>query len=212
MSGDGSRVREACRCAAGVLVWVCLAAGAARAQEAQTWRLYDFSETRLIEYRVVVTDQAETRDGECVLEFERDGRNLVLAFDGELGGSRAEFQVEAPPDALYQKVLVNFMMTTPSAPLAASIFAPFWQMFLEGQDLSVGSEWTFAGDDAIAFHVDAACSSLGRQGRHVVWREAGEVRAQACVDPELPLPLSVTYTSAEGVSYDLRMTRYEERQ
>lgn len=193
------------------MVGVCLAAGAAQAQEPQTWRLYDFSETRLVEYEVIVTSQTETREGECVLEFERVGDNLVLAFDGELGGSRAEFVVEAPPDGLYQRVLVKFMMTAPSAPLAASIFAPFWQMFFEGHDLSVGSEWTFPGDDAIAFHVDSTCSTLGRDGRQVVWRESGEIRAKACVDPEVPLPLSITYTSAEGVSYDLRMTRYEAR-
>lgn len=195
----------------GALVGVWLAASAAQAQESQTWRLYDFSETRLIEYEVEVTDQTETKEGECVLEFERDGDNLVLAFDGELGDSRAEFSVAAPPDGLYQRVLVKFMMAAPSAPLAASIFAPFWQMFLEGHDLSVGSEWAFPGDDAITFHVDSSCSPLGRDGRHIVWREAGRVRARACVDPEVPLPLSITYTSAEGVSYELRMTRYEGR-
>ncbi len=123
-----------------------------------------------------------------------------------------EFTTTAPQDEIYGQAMMQMMMTPAAAPMALTVFAPFMPMFFGGRDLSPDAGWTFNdGEHEFSFKVESACSHAGLDGRKIIWRVDGEVRSDACVNPDVPVPLAVTFRTDEGDLYQLEMKKYVSR-
>ncbi len=197
---------------AGAVLFLCASVGG-RAQEPDTWKLYDFSDTRLVELELSVTENGGTQNGSVILEFEPRGDDRVtLRFRGEMGENSSEFSTTAAEDEIYGRAMVQMMMTPVGAPLMVTIFAPFWGIYFIGQDMEIGSGWSFSDSSkAVSFKVESVCSAAGIEGKKIVWREDDEIRAQACVNRGLPLPLELDFRAEDGERYHVVMKRYESR-
>ncbi len=196
-----------------VLLICAASSNIAAAQDAENWALYDFTRTSYIEFDVTATADGEKQTGTTILEFVPKGAGqMTLNFKATLGESSAQFSTTAADDEVYGQAMIQMMMTPTAMPMMATMFAPFWGAVFVGRDMSVGAGWSFSdGTNDMSFKVESTCSQAGLQGKNVVWRQSGEVRAEACVNVEVPLPLAVSMKTDDGQQFEVTMKEYRSR-
>ena len=217
---------------ASLIIAIVTAVGPVGAAAQETWRPYDFSNTRRVELAFAVTDRGENKAGTAVMEFEdAGGGRITLYFKGTFGKLRSELSMTGFADRLYRQVLPQVMLTPAGAPLMTVLFNPYWGVFFVGpgmlavllapswgasfvgHDMSVGSSWSYGdGEGLMSFRVESECRGAGIDGVKIVLRQGDGLRAEVCVNPAVPLPLALRKVTAKGEVYEIEMKRYEARE
>jgi hypothetical protein len=195
-----------------ILLFSSIACGFAQEVE-EEWNLYDFEDTRYVEFAVTVTEDGETKHGFSILEFEDKGDDqLSMHFKGALDDMSAEFTTTGPADQIQGQAMMQVMMTPAAAPFAVTVFAPTLGVFFAGHTLESSSGWKFNdGEQEFSFNVEGSCSYAGLEGKQVVWRVDGEARSEVCINKGVPLPLAVSLRGDEGEVYEIEMKKYVSR-
>lgn len=192
---------------------VLLVGATASASGQENWEPYDFRHTKYMEFAVSSTSAGANQSGTTIMEFTpQGGEQVQLRFAASLGDMSSEFTTTAPETDVFGQALAQIMMSPAGELLMATLLAPTWGMYFMGQDLSVGSGWSFSElGKSQSMKVEAACRYAGQEGVEIVWRESDAVRSRICVDKSVPLPLSMTLVTEEGQNYQLELKKYERR-
>jgi hypothetical protein len=192
-----------------ILVGLCCPLPAA-SQEAESWEPYKFIGTEHFRYEMSVTENGDTQTGWYTLDLEpAGGDQLLIKLEASMGESRSAFSTTAPADAVYMQLMTQMAMSPAGAPMMATLLAPWWGMYFAGRDWTLGAGWSFNdGTNEMSFKVEALCEHAGVEGKSVVWREGGEVRAESCIAPQVALPLFVSFRDDRGSLYQARLEEY----
>lgn len=190
-----------------MLVLTTLATAAPATASAQIWRMFQFGGTESFEYSVSRTGADGTEEGSLSLRMSTNGGQSMATVQASLGDASCSATV---PVANQQAALPQLMMQCMViAPVAMTMFTPAWGLLLN-QNWTVGTSVTMnSGGNAFSFEITETCRRAGQRGVRGLIKMSG-LEIDACVDPALPLPLSVRMNNTmDGETVEALLTRYE---
>jgi hypothetical protein len=195
-----------------ILSFVVLLSGSLNGEE-KTWQPYQFKGSEHFKYSIEVNESGEVKKGFYQLVLKASGEEEVtLHLKAKLGKNSFESTVTAERENLYSSLMPQMMFNPATAPLIATLFAPWWGMYFIGHSWKVGSGWSYTDEEGktVSFKIESECKYAGKKGKRVIWREDDVVKAEICVSEDVALPLSVYLKSDEDSYYKLVLEEYKE--
>lgn len=170
------------------------------------WKLFQFSGTETFEYDITRDGPDGSQTGTYRMALQSAGGSPTASIEASLGdGSCSTTMPMTSPQAILPQMMMQCMMV---APVAMAMFAPTWGMFV-GQNWTVGTSMQMnQGGNAFSFEITETCAHAEQEG--VLARiRTEDVQIDSCVNPDLPLPLSVRMVNeANHETIEVTLTRY----
>lgn len=109
-----------------------------------------------------------------------------------MGGNDFSSSVIADREDAMAQMMFGLMMVPSASPIVTTLLAPWWGIFFVDHQWEVGSGWSFASDrGASSFEIVEKKTYAGVEGFLGRWSEDGQLKAEICVSPSVPLALLV---------------------
>jgi curli biogenesis system outer membrane secretion channel CsgG len=170
-----------------------------------TWGMYSFKGTEHFRYNVQQRDGGETKTGSYSFDARpAGGGRFTLTVAGSLGSDSYSSTVTLGPNEG-----VPMMQLIGLGPVGLALFNPVWMLLLGGHQWEIGNGWqqTQNGETS-SFKVEERCAQAGVSGVRGVWRQNQKSLMDMCVNPNVPLPLMVTFNADEGSSTALQLVEF----
>jgi hypothetical protein len=167
------------------------------------WNALEFDRPATYTYEVFLEDEGE---GTLVWDVrDVSGDRVTVHLDYDVGETQYQSTVTGTKESVRQQT----MMTPAGALLMLTVYTPM--AWYQGQDLTVGNEWTYAGQEGtMRFAVTGQDTYAGVQCFATEVTIDGETRHEACVSPDLGLtPYSAWYDEDGDLVMELRLVKYE---
>jgi len=170
-----------------------------------TWGMYAFKGTEHFRYNVQQRDGNENKTGSYSFDARpAGGGRFTLTVAGSLGTDSYSSTVTLGPNEG-----VPMMQLIGLGPVGLALFNPVWMLLLGGHQWEVGNGWQQTQDGkTTSFKVEAQCQQAGVSGVRGVWRENQQVLMDMCVNPNVALPLTVTFGGDEGSSTAMQLVEF----
>jgi curli biogenesis system outer membrane secretion channel CsgG len=170
-----------------------------------TWGMYSFKGTEHFRYNVQQRDGNENKTGSYSFDARpAGGGRFTLTVAGSLGSDSYSSTVTLGPNEG-----VPMMQLIGLGPVGLALFNPVWMLLLGGHQWEIGNGWqqTQNGETS-SFKVEERCAQAGVSGVRGVWRQNQKSLMNMCVNPNVPLPLTVTFNADEGSSTALQLVEF----
>ncbi len=170
------------------------------------WRPFQFRENEEFRYDIRHTEDGEVATGFFSLSVRPSGDGLKIDVQGKLDDMECSGSMSAERGQVGPQHMWTGCMTM--APVMMAVFMPLSGWFM-GRSFNAGDKWEMRqGDESFSFNVTGTCSYAGRDGRQAVMKVNDDVRLQACVDPDMALPLAVTFNDEDGDGVRMELVTY----
>lgn len=170
-----------------------------------TWGMYAFKGTEHFRYNVQQRDGSENKTGTYSFDARpAGGGRFTLTVAGSLGSDSYSSTVTLGPNEG-----VPMMQLIGLGPVGLALFNPVWMLLLGGHQWEIGNGWqTTQNGETSSFKVEERCAQSGVSGVRGVWRQNQKSLMDMCVNPNVPLPLSVTFSADEGNSVSMQLVEF----
>jgi curli biogenesis system outer membrane secretion channel CsgG len=170
-----------------------------------TWGMYSFKGTEHFRYNVQQRDGNENKTGSYSFDARpAGGGRFTLSVSGSLGSDSYSSTVTLGPNEG-----VPMMQLIGLGPVGLALFNPVWMLLLGGHQWEIGNGWQQTQNgETTSFKVEERCAQAGVSGVRGVWRQNQKSLMDMCVNPNVPLPLMVTFSADEGSSTALQLVEF----
>lgn len=170
-----------------------------------TWGMYSFKGTEHFRYNVQQRDGNENKTGSYSFDARpAGGGRFTLTVAGSLGSDSYSSTVTLGPNEG-----VPMMQLIGLGPVGLALFNPVWMLLLGGHQWEIGNGWQQTQNgETTSFKVEERCAQAGVSGVRGVWRQNQKSLMDMCVNPNVPLPLMVTFNADEGSSTALQLVEF----
>ena len=170
-----------------------------------TWGMYAFKGTEHFRYNVQQRDGSENKTGSYSFDARpAGGGRFTLTVAGSLGSDSYSSTVTLGPNEG-----VPMMQLIGLGPVGLALFNPVWMLLLGGHQWEIGNGWqTTQNGETSSFKVEERCAQAGVSGVRGVWRQNQKSLMDMCVNPNVPLPLAITFSADEGNSVAMQLVEF----
>lgn len=170
-----------------------------------TWGMYAFKGTEHFRYNVQQRDGSENKTGSYSFDARpAGGGRFTLTVAGSLGSDSYSSTVTLGPNEG-----VPMMQLIGLGPVGLALFNPVWMLLLGGHQWEIGNGWqTTQNGETSSFKVEERCAQAGVSGVRGVWRQNQKSLMDMCVNPNVPLPLAITFSGDDGGSVAMQLVEF----
>ncbi len=170
-----------------------------------TWGMYSFKGTEHFRYNVQQRDGNENKTGSYSFDARpAGGGRFTLTVAGSLGSDSYSSTVTLGPNEG-----VPMMQLIGLGPVGLALFNPMWMLLLGGHSWEIGNGWqTTQNGETSSFKVEERCAQAGVSGVRGIWRQNQKSLMDMCVNPNVPLPLAITFNGDEGSSTSMQLVEF----
>ncbi len=185
------------------------------------WEPYKFKGTEHFKYALSVKEEdGKTQKGEYTIDLSRQDEKYKIKIKGTFAGNEGDVSttvddVSSIPDVLFSQMIFNPWLEPLTTTLFSNFFLSAYTRGLLANRLDFGedSHWSYKSKDGnkVEFDLKGECKYAGRKGKRITMKSNGKLVYEACIDPDVALPLFIKCANEDNSSYSsMELVEYKE--